>query len=1472
MNWRLTVLLVSLLLGTAAAQGRYFLYGGGTYPPDRPVVLSTYLGDRPATDLVLYTVNNPEAVLSLGGPQQFDLTAGLDLSEYLYREVIEVEPNREVRIDLGVLPVGMYLAQLGPADSGSAVMVLVTDLALVSKRDDSSMLLHTAHLLTGQPLQATLHLGTGEDIVETETDESGIRVLNRLNSDQDVEPVWVAAQVGDSWAFSEAYWHRWAADVPSTYLVTDRPVYRAGDTVAIKGTVRAARSLTPLTDTTVTVTVEDADYTEVLSRELTTDSFGSFSLSLTLPESAPLGHYDVVADVAGDRGWAYFRVEEYELPEFEVMVDRQVSHAIHGETVSFAVAAEYLFGSPVAGGTVNYVVLAEPYSPFAWRSATGFYDDYSSTYGGTVIERGEVALGANGQVSIPVSLQPQERDYRLTLQAQVTDEAADPISGAASLIAYRADLVLGVDPGRYAQPVDQPLSLTVTAQDLEGNPLSTTFELSSRHVRWTEDSGRVTEPGPTLSGRTGPDGVANIEIDLERAGSWELEVAATDAAGRSTDTVGTVWLYGGDAIYWDYQYLDVQADRDEYQAGDTARFVIQSPVPDGMALVTREGGRLATWDLVPFSGNTLTYELRVTDENLPNGHLGVTVVGDGEIHHTTVSYLVDPAERFLDITLDFPTDEFEPGSTTELTVSVHDAGGNPVEAQLTLGLVDEAVYLIRPDHTRDIRAFFYAWRGNSVSTSLSTYTYFSQISPIGEAREPMDEAVFAQAKGVPEVAAGPLEEARLREEFRQTIMWLTDLVTDENGRAVTEVTFPDNLTRWRLTARAITRGNQVGQAQTAVTTTLPVIARLAHPDFMVSGDESRVSVIGQNNLSEQLEAVFTLETQGLELSGSARAETLLPPGGRASHHWWLNAPEAAGATLEAEVLTGAASDALRVPLQVVPHGLVRELVWAGDGSEEWEFTLPDSMVGGSLRGTVELTPGLLAAVSPALEWLLSLPHSYTELTVSQLLAAVAADEAGLEVTVPAFGLEQYVREGLEQLYRLQHADGGFGFWRYDTSDPLISAYVVTGLQDLRAAGYEVQEWQLNRAISFLQGAMGKSQFAAYADLPEGEQRMAAADARAFIWLALARSGQEVWQFTELAADPDLSTYGLALSVLALDAMKLEEEANRHLDELLEQQVDRAATASWQSGAPRNFWSDDDVETTALALQALLRLRPDHESVPRIVNWLLLERGGAGWYAGKDTSAVISAALLLEEPAEETGANAADPEAEIPVARLRLNNVVIAEHELNGEPASVDLTGLAVRGRNRLALELPEDETLYASALMRFTDEQEFSSGESAGITVTREYELLSPRWDDAEQRLIYDRSPATSFTEGDFVAVSVTLVPEGVARFIELREPVPAGFTVIEDDRSFRLAGVPRRYGEDYRGWNYWYDFREIRQQRIDYWFARLSEPLTFTYIMRADHPGSFAALPSSARLLYERDVSGHSPAARLTVEPVSDQ
>jgi len=118
------------------------------------------------------------------------------------------------------------------------------------------------------------------------------------------------------------------------------------------------------------------------------------------------------------------------------------------------------------------------------------------------------------------------------------------------------------------------------------------------------------------------------------------------------------------------------------------------------------------------------------------------------------------------------------------------------------------------------------------------------------------------------------------------------------------------------------------------------------------------------------------------------------------------------------------------------------------------------------------------------------------------------------------------------------------------------------------------------------------------------------------------------------------------------------------------------------------------------------------------------------------------------------------------------------------------------------------------------------------------------------------------------VLVSVTLTPGGSYRYVMVNEPIPAGFSVVEDDRPFRIAGIAPRYGEDYWGWNYWYDGRTIHQAHVDYYFWRVNNPVTFTYVLRADHPGEFTALPTTAWLMYEPDLSGRSAQERLGIQP----
>jgi hypothetical protein len=117
------------------------------------------------------------------------------------------------------------------------------------------------------------------------------------------------------------------------------------------------------------------------------------------------------------------------------------------------------------------------------------------------------------------------------------------------------------------------------------------------------------------------------------------------------------------------------------------------------------------------------------------------------------------------------------------------------------------------------------------------------------------------------------------------------------------------------------------------------------------------------------------------------------------------------------------------------------------------------------------------------------------------------------------------------------------------------------------------------------------------------------------------------------------------------------------------------------------------------------------------------------------------------------------------------------------------------------------------------------------------------------------------------VLVTLTLRPESkYARYVIMNEPLPAGYSLVEADDAFRIGGISPRYGWDYYGWNYWYDGRDVRDQRVDYYFSYLSGPVTFTYILRAETPGSFTALPTQAWMMYEPEVRGVGTVKRVAV------
>src|SRR2546422_172400 len=104
---------------------------------------------------------------------------------------------------------------------------------------------------------------------------------------------------------------------------------------------------------------------------------------------------------------------------------------------------------------------------------------------------------------------------------------------------------------------------------------------------------------------------------------------------------------------------------------------------------------------------------------------------------------------------------------------------------------------------------------------------------------------------------------RSRNSSPHTAFWAAALTTDPAEQAQVRSNFPDTLTTWRATARAVTRDTRVGNAVQRTVVRKNLILRLAMPRFFTEGDEVTISAVVHNYLEEQKKARVSLDVQGL---------------------------------------------------------------------------------------------------------------------------------------------------------------------------------------------------------------------------------------------------------------------------------------------------------------------------------------------------------------------------------------------------------------------------------------------------------------------------------------------------------------------------------------------------------------------------------------------------------------------------------
>ena len=513
---------------------------------------------------------------------------------------------------------------------------------------------------------------------------------------------------------------------------------------------------------------------------------------------------------------------------------------------------------------------------------------------------------------------------------------------------------------------------------------------------------------------------------------------------------------------------------------------------------------------------------------------------------------------------------------------------------------------------------FYARGWDKVFTQFSTTYWFVGYS----GRHKMELSQLRAPTRLADFKNPQMVQPQVRKYFPDTIKWLPTLVTDASGKARASFNFPDSLTTWRATVRAVTRNTLVGQVMAKVITRKNLILRLETPRFMDQGDTATLTGIVHNYLATDKTAKVSLVVQGVELASPAETSVNVPKNGEAVVTWNVRAPKIAQAKFLAKALTDEESDALELEMPVEPWGLQQSVAQSGAlrGDKEEiksSLVLPQEINADASALRIDLAPSIAGTLMSALDFLATYPYGCVEQTMSSFLPNILVTKAikDLGLTPPAASIEldKKIAAGLQRLYMFQHDDGGWGWWQTDETHPFMTAYVVAGLAQAKEAGYPIDERRLNNGRESLLKQIK-------------ENPRALADIRVYMVYALALSGDVDHALVEdlYSSRAKFSAHGQALMALLL--MQLKDSRAQEFVKLLEAGAhSEGPFVSWKSERQEmlDFASDNSFETTAYALKALANLDPKSDLLPRAARWLMEHRSdGYYWDSTEQTATAI----------------------------------------------------------------------------------------------------------------------------------------------------------------------------------------------------------------------------------------------------------
>ncbi|MBN1634473.1 MAG: carboxypeptidase regulatory-like domain-containing protein [Ignavibacteria bacterium] len=677
-------------------------------------------------------------------------------------------------IPLNINENGAYVVKVSIGQYVAYTGFIISRYGILTEVGNNSVLLYAVDRKTGIPVdEAELNFfQKGKSRLKGKT-RGGIlygeyipEVDEKNSYDKDIL---VIGKYDDEIIISDPYsYYNYPSENYSVYIYTQQPVYRTGSLVNFKSVIkkRETSEFKSYAYREVNVKINDPYGQKVYETKLTTNQNGSINGSFEIPEDGKLGDYYIYVYLSENKAYSNsFTVEQYKKPEYKVTVNTDKKQYYGKDELQASVEAKYYFGSLVSEADVEYNIYKVRYYTPWWKFTDYAWwfedeeDEYTGDFSGAVfIYSGKGKLNSEGKFEFDYAINEDfkfERnngwwwyrdyytDFRYIVQARVTDKSRREISGIKTVYVTRGGFYMNIKANKYFYTPEEKVNIKINAQDFFDKPTETNLKVEIYKTKWYKWTDREQKDLiKVLEGKTNKEGKANLEffIDKENSdGYYEMKAIARDERGNEITSTAGFYVYTGEKWWWGYYGTggtQIMLDKDSYKKGDTCKVFIATSDSNVNLLFSAKTDNILYYKTVMVPERNAYVEFILDDKFNTTFNITASYVKDMQINTATENIKIIPEEKFLTVELTPSKNIYKPKEEGEYTIRVVDFYGNPVSnAEVSLGVVDESIYAIKEDKTKDIRKFFYSANYPIIGTSfnyVSTNYGYSRLITIFE--------------------------------------------------------------------------------------------------------------------------------------------------------------------------------------------------------------------------------------------------------------------------------------------------------------------------------------------------------------------------------------------------------------------------------------------------------------------------------------------------------------------------------------------------------------------------------------------------------------------------------------------------------------------------------------------------------------------------------------------------------------------